>query len=170
MCLQIFEANNKSSISSAVGTAVVTIFKWSLESVTLSLSCTKTPFKQVRTVVCGNSTSFWIKIILFFFSSKISIASWSYDGAITTSQNNWLISFAVATSIFPFAIKTPPKAEVGSPAKASKYASFMVFLVAKPQALLCFKIAKVGLSFLNSFIKFTAASTSNKLLYDNSFP
>ncbi len=52
----------------------------------------------------------------------------------------------------------------------SKYACLIVGRIANPQGLLCFKIANVGSSFLNSPIKFTAASTSNKLLYDNSFP
>jgi len=47
------------------------------------------------------------------------IASASYSGAITTSQNNLLISVAVATSIFVFAINTPPKADVGSQASAA---------------------------------------------------
>ena len=37
-----------------------------------------------------------------------------------------------------------------------------------PHALLCFKIANVGA--VKSDNKFTAASTSNKLLYDNSLP
>ena len=83
---------------------------------------------------------------------------------MTTSQNNLWISSAVFLSIFVFAIRIPPNAETGSPAKASTYACLMVFLCAKPQALLCFKTANVGASPLNSAIKFTAASTSNKLL------
>jgi len=53
---------------------------------------------------------------------------------------------------------------------ASTYAWCKVSLCANPQALLCFKMAKVGSPVLNSPIKETAASTSNKLLYDNSLP
>ncbi len=58
-------------------------------------------------------------MILFFFPFKISKASALYEGAITTSQNKLLISSAVALSISVLLIKTPPKAETGSPAKAS---------------------------------------------------
>jgi hypothetical protein len=43
---------------------------------------------------------------------------------------------------------TPPKAETGSPAKASFHASGNYSRVATPQALVCLRIAKVG------FVKF----------------
>ena len=66
------------------------------------------------------------------------------DGAITTSQKSELIKFAVSKSISLLAIRIPPNAETGSPAKAAEYASLIDGLVAKPQALLCFNIAKVG--------------------------
>ena len=59
-------------------------------------------------------------MILFFFSDKIATASSSNSGAITTSQKSEFISLAVAESIFLLAIRTPPKAEVGSQAKAVK--------------------------------------------------
>ena len=62
------------------------------------------------------------------------------------------------------AINIPPKALTGSPANASIYAFRNVEREAIPHALLCFKIANVGSSSLKSAIKFTAASTSNKLL------
>ncbi|MDC1452011.1 hypothetical protein N8371_06355, partial [Vicingaceae bacterium] len=40
----------------------------------------------------------------------------------------------------------------------------MLFLVAIPQALLCFRTANVGSSFLNSAIKFTAAKNFDDVL------
>ena len=69
-----------------------------------------------------------------------------------------------------FEISIPPNALTGSASNAKTYASSILGLVAIPQALLCFKIANVGPSFLNSSIRATAASTSNKLLYESSFP
>jgi len=57
--------------------------------------------------------------ILFFLDFNKSTADFSKLGAITTSQKSLLISLAVSKSIFLFEIKTPPKAETGSPAKAS---------------------------------------------------
>ena len=79
-----------------------------------------------------------------------------------------LISSAVSRSIFLFEIRIPPKEETGSADKASKYAFLIESLLAIPHALLCFNIAKVVSS--NSEIRFTAASMSSRLLYDNSFP
>ena len=61
-------------------------------------------------------------------------------------------------------IKTPPNAEIGSPARADLYASEILFLVANPHALLCLSIAKVGGSFQNSKMILTAESISSKLL------
>jgi hypothetical protein len=46
------------------------------------------------------------------------VASSSYSGAITTSQNNLFISVAVATSILYWKLK-PSKADVGSQANAA---------------------------------------------------
>jgi len=59
-------------------------------------------------------------MILFFLDFNFSKASSVYEGAITTSQNNLLISSAVSKSIPLLAISTPPNAEVGSPANASR--------------------------------------------------
>ena len=81
-----------------------------------------------------------------------------------TSKNKSLIDFAVKTSSSLLQIKTPPKAEIGSPANASLYASGKLSLEANPHALLCFRIAKVGLEFLNSVIKCIAESMSRRLL------
>ena len=103
-------------------------------------------------------------MILFFFPFNISNASISKSGDITTSQNKELIDSAESESILEFEIKIPPNAETGSAANALSYASLTLFLTEIPQALLCFKIANVGLSSLNSDIKSIAASTSNKLL------
>jgi hypothetical protein len=50
------------------------------------------------------------------------------------------------------------------------YAVRTELLVDKPQALLCFNIAKVGESSLNSEIKLTAESISKKLLYESFLP
>ena len=113
---------------------------------------------------------FSIRIILFFFSFKTFIASWWIFGAITTSQNKSLIVDAVDLLISELEINTPPKAEIGSAAKASLYASSIVFLIASPQALLCFRMAKVGFSSLNSEIKSIAESISKRLLKEISFP
>ena len=71
-------------------------------------------------------------------------------------------------SISWFVISTPPKAETGSASRASFQLSTKVFLLAIPHALLCFITINVVSS--NSEIKLTAASTSNRLLYDNSLP
>ena len=51
---------------------------------------------------------------------------------------------AASQFILELEIKTPPNAETGSAANALSYASLTLFLIAIPQALLCFKIAKVG--------------------------
>ena len=85
-----------------------------------------------------------------------------------TSKNNLFISVAVVSSNSLLVINIPPKALTRSPANAAFQASVKLLREAIPQALLCFKIAKVV--SVNSAIKFTAASTSNKLLYDNSLP
>ncbi len=119
VCLQIFEANNKSSNSWELGLLFVACVKISALSVILSLSWTKTPFKQVLTVVEGSSISFCTNKILFFFPSKISCAFAEKEGAMTTSQKRSWISCAVASSISTLLIKIPPKAETGSPAKAA---------------------------------------------------
>ena len=65
-------------------------------------------------------------------------------------------------SIFWLVIKTPPNAEIGSPANAFSHALKTSLSIAIPHALLCFKIANVG--SLQSLIKLIAASMSNKLL------
>ena len=54
-----------------------------------------------------------------FFDFKMANAFSEKEGAITTSQNNLLIASAVSKSISVLLIKIPPKAETGSPAKAS---------------------------------------------------
>jgi len=56
----------------------------------------------------------------------------------------------------------PPKAETGSPARASNQESLSDSLEATPQALLCFNTANVVSS--NSLIRPTAASISSQLL------
>jgi hypothetical protein len=66
-----------------------------------------------------------------------------------------------------FEINTPPNADVGSQAKAVVRVTYR-FSCSKATAL-CFNMAKVAVSF-EFIIKVTAASTSSKLLYDNSFP
>jgi hypothetical protein len=63
--------------------------------------------------------SFSKSIILFFLLFKTSRASLSNDGAITTSQKSLFISSALLKSIVLLEINTPPKAETGSPARAS---------------------------------------------------
>ena len=82
-------------------------------------------------------------MILFFFVFNISKASSEYDGAMQISKNKLFISFAVAASISRFVISIPPKADTGSPASASLYASTSESREASPQALLCFRMAKV---------------------------
>ena len=67
-------------------------------------------------------------------------------------------------SISVLEIKTPPNAETGSLIRALLYANEIDSLDEIPQALLCFKIPKVGFSFLNSEIRLIALSMSNKLL------
>ena len=74
------------------------------------------------------------------------------------------MSRAVTSSTVVLQIKIPPKAEIGSEANAAVQAACKVFFVATPQAFVCFKMAKVGLSFKNSRINRTAPSTSTKLL------
>ena len=90
--------------------------------------------------------SFNFRIILFFFVFSIFKASVSYSGAIIISKNSSLIFLAVLLSIMSFVIKTPPKAEIGSPASASFQQSNNAFFDATPQGLLCFKIQNVVLS------------------------
>ena len=60
-----------------------------------------------------------------------------------TSKNILLISSAAALSITAFVMSTPPNADTGSPASASVQASNTVGREARPQALLCFSMAKV---------------------------
>ena len=65
-------------------------------------------------------------------------------------------------SHFRAAVDQPMNLQTGSPANASFHASSTVGRDAIPQALLCLRIANVN--SLNSSIKLTAASISNKLL------
>ena len=61
---------------------------------------------------------FKINKILFFLLCNISNASSFIFGAITTSQNNLLITEAVDLSILVLDIKIPPNAEIGSASSA----------------------------------------------------
>ena len=91
-------------------------------------------------------------------------------GAIKTSKNSLLKSFAVFKSTSALQTKTPPNAEIGSLIRALLYAKERFFFVEIPQALLCFKIANVGFAVLNSEIRLIALSISSRLLYDNCLP
>ena len=152
VCFTNLFAKTKSFFSSSDGNFVVTDLKSSIPSVKVSLSCSNTPFKIVRNCFVGSFVSFCTRITRFFFDCNNVNASASYPGAITTSQNNSFINCAVGKSIVVLEIRIPPNADTGSPAKAASYASLIEGRVAIPQALLCFKIANVGPSFLNSAI------------------
>ena len=81
------------------------------------------------------------------------------------------MAFAVASLISALQISTPPKALSGSPANAADHASSTVSLRAAPHTFVCFMIAKTtSFTSTNSLASCKAASTSTKLLYDNSLP
>jgi len=121
-----------------------------------------------RNDTSSNIAFFFFKMIRFFLLFNKSSASASNDFAIKISKNNWLILLAVFRSISSFVIKTPPKADTGSPARAFSQDLDILLWAEKPHALLCLKIPKQGSS--NSSINLIAESISNKLLYDNSLP
>src|SRR5690606_10965223 len=75
VCLQLLEAKIKSSNSFSEGLLLVTYVRSSRVSVLRSFSCTNTPLRQVRTLCLENSTSFRIRIILFFLPLTTSRAS-----------------------------------------------------------------------------------------------
>ncbi|MPM91001.1 hypothetical protein SDC9_138126 [bioreactor metagenome] len=113
-------------------------------------------------------SSLFMRIIRFFFCLRVSSASPSYEGAITTSKNSLFISAAVAVSMLRLAMIIPPNADTGSAAKASFHASHKLSLDAQPHALLCFSIATVG--SVKSPMSSMAASMSSRLLYEISLP
>ena len=160
--LQIFIAKARLSSSTAVGPTCVTTFMAEGDSVLLSVSCCNIPFKMLLNCFAGRLKLFCFSRMRVFFSLKSSTAAASKSGAIKTSKNSLLISLATASVIVALVISIPPNALTGSPAKAAAQASSTVVRDAHPQALLCFKIAKVV--SLNSAIKLTAASISNRLL------
>ena len=65
-------------------------------------------------------------------------------------------------------IKTPPKADMGSPSNALFQEFNIEDFEATPQGLLCLRTQNVV--SLKSDIKFIAESISNKLLYEISLP
>ena len=118
VCLDIFDANNRSSISKSLGFNFVTNSKLSDESVIKSFSWNKFPFKHVLDELFLKFKFLSFKIILFFLDFSNSSAAESKLGARMTSKNKLFIFLEAFKSIFWFEIKTPPNAEIGSPSSA----------------------------------------------------
>ena len=77
---------------------------------------------------------------------------------------------AVSASTVRLHTKMPPNAETGSQESAVRHASTKVGLMASPQVLVCFKMAKAGSALRNSRMICTAASISTRLLYEIALP
>ena len=75
LCLTILLAKSRSSACSGVMAFCVACFKSSVDSLCKSLSCFSMPFRMERYCTAGNAVGFWIRMILFFFCSRIARAS-----------------------------------------------------------------------------------------------
>ena len=89
--------------------------------------------------------------IRFFFERRISRASGSKAGAISTSKKISLIAAAVALSTATLQASTPPKALSGSPASALSHASFNVDRIATPARIGMLDYGKDGLLAVAEF-------------------
>ena len=77
---------------------------------------------------------------MFGFAEKISRAFESNSGAMRTSVKTFEISAASSPFTIPLSATMPPKAEVGSEAKAFLYAAPRSPATAAPQGLACLTI------------------------------
>src|SRR5919112_357364 len=119
--LTTFQAKRRSESSAAVGSLLVTS-SYPESSSTRSDSWSRSPPVTCLAESSGRARAPAFKRIMFGFAEKTSRASASKAGAIRTSVKTLEISAASSPSTGSLSATMPPKAEIGSEAKAFLYA------------------------------------------------